>query len=123
MISEINLVDGSEGWWVDTSASHHVCYDCTLFKIYFVADDKKVLLSDSHSTKVVGTGEVELKFASRKIVILKDVLHTPEMRKNLVSGYLLIRLDLLRPLRLICIPLLRIMYLWGKGMLLMECSN
>ena len=48
-----------------------------------------MLLSDSHSTKVAGTGEVELKFTSGKTVILKDVLHTPEMKKNLVSGYLL----------------------------------
>ena len=76
-----------------------------------------MLLCDSHSTKVVGTGEVELKFTSRKIVILKDVLHTPKMRKILVLGYLLIRLDLLKPLGLIYIPLLRIMYLWEKGML------
>ena len=48
-----------------------------------------MLLGDSHSTKVVGTGKVELKFTSEKNVILKDVLHTPKMRKILVSGYLL----------------------------------
>ncbi|CAL9017449.1 unnamed protein product, partial [Prunus brigantina] len=89
MISEINMVDGFEGWWVDTGASRHVCYDRACFKTYSVTDDRKVLLGDSHTTIVAGTGEIELKFTSGKTVILKDVLHTPDIRKNLVSGYLL----------------------------------
>ncbi|PON99483.1 Zinc finger, CCHC-type, partial [Trema orientale] len=89
MISEINIVGGSEGWWVDTGASRHVCNNRALFKTYSETEDKKVLLGDSHTTIVAGTGEVELKFTSGKTLILKDVLHTPEMRKNLVSGYLL----------------------------------
>ena len=88
MISEVNIVGGSEGWWVDTGASRHVCYDRAVFKSYSDAEDKKVLLGDSHTTIVAGIGEVELKFTSGKTIILKDVLHTPEMRKNLVSGYL-----------------------------------
>ncbi|KAM1125406.1 hypothetical protein ACFX2B_040208 [Malus domestica] len=88
MISEINVVNGSEGWWVDTSASRHVCYDRSFFKTYFVAEGR-VLLGDSHSTDVVGTGEVELRFTSRKTMILKDVMHASAIRKNLVSGFLL----------------------------------
>ena len=90
MISEINLVGGSDGWWVDTGASRHVCYDRSMFKTYNAADDdKKVLLGDSHTTIVAGIGNVELKFTSGKTLLLKDVMHTPEMRKNLVSGFLL----------------------------------
>lgn len=89
MISEINGVGGSEGWWIDTGATRHVCYDRSLFKSYYVAENQNVLLGDSHTTIVAGTGEVELKFTSGKTVVLKDVMHTPEMRKNLVSGYLL----------------------------------
>ena len=48
-----------------------------------------MLLGDSHITTVAGTGDVELKFTSGKTLILKDVMHTPEMRKNLVSDFLL----------------------------------
>ncbi|KAK0577943.1 hypothetical protein LWI29_002659 [Acer saccharum] len=88
-ISKVNLVDGSEGWWVDIGASCHVCYDRAMFKSYSNAVDKKVLLGDSHSTVVAGSGEVEINFTSGKTIILKDVLHTLEIRKNLVSGYLL----------------------------------
>ncbi|XP_060961376.1 uncharacterized protein LOC133031750 [Cannabis sativa] len=32
MISEINLIGGSEGWWVDTGASRHICFDRAMFK-------------------------------------------------------------------------------------------
>lgn len=34
-------------------------------------------------------GNVELKCTFQKTLLLKDVLQTPEMRKNLVSGFLL----------------------------------
>ena len=46
--------------------------DRTMFKSYSESEDKKVLLGDSHSTIVAGSGEVELKFTSGKTVILKD---------------------------------------------------
>lgn len=74
---------------MDTSASRHICYDRAIFKSYFEVDDQKVLLGDFHTTIVAGMAEIELQFSSRKTVILKDVLHTPEMRNNLVSGYFL----------------------------------
>jgi len=88
--TEINMIGESDGWWVDTGASCHVCYDRATFKTYTNVEKKeKVLLGDSHTTTIVGTGDVELKFTSRKNLILKDVMHTPEMRKNLVSDFLL----------------------------------
>lgn len=91
MITEVNLINNNDGWWVDTGASRHVCHDKIYFKNYALADNNKVLLGDSHSTKVLGMGEVSLNFTSSRIVTLKDVLHTPEteIKKNLVSGYLL----------------------------------
>ena len=62
-----------------------------MFKTYSEAEDKKVLLDDSHTTIVAGIGDPELKFTSRKTIVLKEVLHSLEIRKNLVSGYLLSR--------------------------------
>ena len=65
-------------------------------KTYSEAEDKKVLLGDSHTTVVAGTRDVELKFTSGKTIILKEVLHSPEIKKNLVSCYFSIRLALLK---------------------------
>ncbi|GJT47518.1 hypothetical protein Tco_0956233, partial [Tanacetum coccineum] len=61
-----------------------------MFKTYTAAsEDKKVLLGDYHTTNVAGIENVELKVTSRKTVILKYVMQTLEIRKNLVSSYLL----------------------------------
>ncbi|TYJ98000.1 hypothetical protein E5676_scaffold487G00230 [Cucumis melo var. makuwa] len=89
MISEVNVIGGSEGWWLDTNASRHVCHDLSIFRKYNEVKDKNILLGDHHITKVVGIEEVELRFTSGKTLVLKKVPHTPKIRKNLVSRYLL----------------------------------
>lgn len=109
---------------MDTSASCHICcYDRGLFKCYSEAEDGRVLLVDSHSTHITEVGGVELKFISGKTVILKEVLHVPEIRKNLVSGYLINKAGFTQQLGLTCIISQRMVPLLKKGMLQMECSN
>lgn len=58
-----------------------------MFKTYTNAEDKKVMLEDAYTTNVAGIGDVELNFTSEKTLILKDVMHVPEIRKNLISGF------------------------------------
>uniref|UniRef100_A0A2N9F5D9 Retrovirus-related Pol polyprotein from transposon TNT 1-94-like beta-barrel domain-containing protein n=1 Tax=Fagus sylvatica TaxID=28930 RepID=A0A2N9F5D9_FAGSY len=58
MITEINILDGLGGWWIDSGATRHVCHDKAWFKTYSIFEDKKkIMLGDSHTTDVLGTGE------------------------------------------------------------------
>ena len=90
MITEINILDGLGGWWIDSRATRHVCHDKAWFKTYSIFEDKKkILLGDSHTTDVLGIGKVPLQFTLGRELVLKDVLHAPKISKNLVSGFLL----------------------------------
>ena len=73
--TEIHFDGGSESWWVDTGVSRHVCYNRDIFTIYTAADDQKMLLGDSHTTKTVEIGNVKIKLTIRKTVFLKVVMH------------------------------------------------
>ncbi|WVZ69536.1 hypothetical protein U9M48_018308, partial [Paspalum notatum var. saurae] len=56
-----------------------------------VTRDCSVLMGNGSAASVLGTGTVDLKFTSGKIVQLKNMQHVPSMNKNLVSGSLLLR--------------------------------
>jgi hypothetical protein len=77
MITEINMIGVSDGWWIDTGATRHVCYERAMFKIYTTAENKKVQMGNAHTSEVAGIGDIELKFTSEKTLILKDVMHFP----------------------------------------------
>ncbi|KAA0067437.1 putative Polyprotein [Cucumis melo var. makuwa] len=123
MFSEVNVIRGSEGWWLDTGASRHVCYDLSLLRKYNEVKDKNILLGDHHKTKVVGIGEVELKFTFGQMLVLKEVLHTPKIRKNLVSEYLLNKAGFTKTIGSGLFTLIKNNVFVGKGQLLMACSN
>jgi hypothetical protein len=81
----------SPSWWLDTGANVHVCSDINLFFSYQGARDSSVLMGNGSHASVHGTGMVDLKFTSGKIVQLKNVHHVPSIHKNLDSGTLLCR--------------------------------
>ncbi|WVZ54109.1 hypothetical protein U9M48_004964 [Paspalum notatum var. saurae] len=56
-----------------------------------VTRDCSVLIGNGSAVSVLGTGTVDPKFTSGKIVQLKNVQHVPSMNKNLISGSLLLR--------------------------------
>ncbi|GAU26739.1 hypothetical protein TSUD_317370 [Trifolium subterraneum] len=66
MITEINIVGGTDGWWIDTGATRHVCYDRAMFKTYTNAENKKVQMGNAHTSDVAGIGDVVLKVPKSK---------------------------------------------------------
>ncbi|GKC06242.1 zinc finger, CCHC-type containing protein [Tanacetum coccineum] len=90
-VSEAYFVqDNDVAWWVDSGATVHVCKDRYWFKTYESLTDESILHMGNQSTALVHRRScVDLKFSSRKIVSLFDVLHVPNIRKNLVSSSIL----------------------------------
>nr|GEZ02628.1 zinc finger, CCHC-type [Tanacetum cinerariifolium] len=73
-------------WWIDSSATTHVCKDRCWFKTFEPVEDGSVLYTGAeHFAHVHGKGSVALEFSFGKIVTLFNVLCVPKLRKKLVS--------------------------------------
>ncbi|GJV76649.1 zinc finger, CCHC-type containing protein [Tanacetum coccineum] len=82
--------DDDVAWWVNSGATIHVCKDRCWFKTYESLNDGSILHMGNESTTLVHRrGCVYLKFSYGKIVSLFNVLHVPNIRKNLVSSSVL----------------------------------
>jgi hypothetical protein len=90
MITEVNMAmaTNSSDWWFDSSATVHVCNE--QFKTYIITTDgEEVLMGNHNSVEVQGKGIVEMMLTSGKKLILTNVFHVLEIKKNLVSANLL----------------------------------
>ncbi|KAI3471414.1 hypothetical protein Pfo_030778, partial [Paulownia fortunei] len=91
VVFEANLVDNPREWLVDTGATCHICFDKEIFSSYIPINRRKMYMENSATSNIVGLGKLVLKMTSGKKLTLIDVLHVPDIRKNLVSGSLLIK--------------------------------
>ncbi|KAB2632504.1 DNA polymerase zeta catalytic subunit-like [Pyrus ussuriensis x Pyrus communis] len=90
VVSEVNLLTNSNDWFVDTGATRHVCADRNLFVTYQSVDGgENLYMGNATASAVAGKGKVTLKLTSGKELSLTNVLHVPDIRKNLISGSLL----------------------------------
>ncbi|KAJ0557132.1 putative RNA-directed DNA polymerase [Helianthus annuus] len=91
MTEEVNLVANEpKGRWVDTGATRHVCPDRTLFNTFKEAvGEEKLYMGNAATAYIKGKGDVILKVTSGRELTLKNVLYGPDLRKSLVSGWML----------------------------------
>lgn len=78
-------------WYIDTAATAHVCGDRSRFTKYKSCQGRKLNMGNQASSEVVGYGTVVLRLSSGKNLTLGEVLHVPDIRKNLVSGSVLVK--------------------------------
>jgi hypothetical protein len=74
-----------ESWVVDSGASCHATLHKKHFVDYFQGDFGQVHLGDDAPYKIVGMGKVQIKKKNGNQSLLKEVIHVPNLRKNIIS--------------------------------------
>ena len=74
-------------WCVDTGATNHVCNSLQGFQETRRLADEEIYLWLGNTSRVAAktVGEVSLYFGGNKVLILKDCLYVPNIRRNLIS--------------------------------------
>ncbi|GJX96524.1 retrovirus-related pol polyprotein from transposon TNT 1-94 [Tanacetum coccineum] len=77
-------------WWYDTGCTKHICNSLTIFVSYQKVNELELMfMGNETSSKIEGKGKVILKLTSGKDLVLSNVLHVPNITKNLISGPIL----------------------------------
>ena len=76
-------------WCVDTGATNHVCNSLQGFQKTWRLVDGEIFLLLGDTSRVVAeaVGEVSLHFGGHKVLVLKDCLYVPNIRRNLISVF------------------------------------
>ena len=74
-------------WCVDTGATNHVCNSLQGFQKTWrlVNGEICLLLGDTSRVVAKAVREVSLHFGGHKVLVLKDCLYVPRIRRNLIS--------------------------------------
>ena len=91
MITEVYMavIANPFDWWFDSSATMHVC-NKEQYKTYDESYIEQQVQMDNHNeAKVLEKGTVEVNMSSGKMMILTNVFHVPNIKKNLMSANLL----------------------------------
>ncbi|KAL0430461.1 UNVERIFIED_CONTAM: hypothetical protein Sradi_0672100 [Sesamum radiatum] len=89
--SELLIIYEPCDWLIGTGANVHVCDDKSLFVSYQAITGRRVSMGNSSTAEVHGIGSVDLKFPSGRILSLKRVHHVPFVRRNIISGSVIVR--------------------------------
>ena len=81
IIFEVNLVGSNpKEWWIDTSATRHVCSDKKMFSTFKpIETGEKFFIGNSTTSEIKGQGKVVLKMTYGKELTLTNVLYVPKI--------------------------------------------
>ncbi|PIN12888.1 RNA-directed DNA polymerase [Handroanthus impetiginosus] len=91
VVFEANLINNTREWWMDIGAIRHMCSHKLMFSTYIPLTRCKLYMGNSSTSNMVGLGKVMLKLTSGKKLILIDMVHVLDFRRNLLSGSLLVK--------------------------------
>lgn len=84
--SNFNKTQCDDGWVFDTAASHHFCRNIELFDSYTpVRNEEMHVAVDGMTFPIHGKGTILMGF-KEGVFKFKDVLYSPKLRRNLISG-------------------------------------
>ena len=75
----------SDNWIKDSGCSFHLTSNSEWFEDYKEIVEGQVLLGNDNPCKVIGMGSVRIKTHDGFKVILPNVRHVPELKRNLIS--------------------------------------
>ena len=82
--------DTPKKWWYDTCATTHICVDREMFSTYQKSKtNDQVKMGNISQSKIEVTLKVLLKMSYGLEVILTNMKHVPDTRKNIISGSLM----------------------------------
>ena len=85
----VNLAHDDSSWVVDSGATCHVTSQRDFYSSYTPGNFGNVRMGNYGLSKVVGVGDVCLKFDTGMELVLRNVKHVPDMRLNVISTGLL----------------------------------
>ncbi|GKA36304.1 pol polyprotein [Tanacetum coccineum] len=81
-----NVVD----WWFDTGATKHIYNSRRMFVSYQkVNEPEPIFTGNGVASKIEGKGKVILKLTSKMDLVLSNVLHVPNITKDIIFGPIL----------------------------------
>ncbi|KAD4180550.1 hypothetical protein E3N88_29141 [Mikania micrantha] len=82
----VNVAHDDSSWVVDSGATCHVTSQRDFYTSYTPGDFGSVKMGNSGLSKIVGVGDICLKFDTGMELVLHNVKHVPDIRLNLISA-------------------------------------
>ncbi|GFY82764.1 plastid-lipid associated protein PAP [Actinidia rufa] len=76
--------DGKSDWVLDSGSTYHLCKDREVFSTY-AACEGRIWMTNNTASRVVGKRSVRFRMVDGRSVMLTEVRHVPNLRKNLIS--------------------------------------